>query len=395
MKVLVADKLSNKAIHELKTGGADVTFTPDLTAQALPAEINDAEILVVRSTKVTAETITAASSLSLIIRAGAGVNTIDLDAASNCGINVANCPGKNTDAVAELTIGLMIAADRRIPAAGRDLAGGKWRKKEYGKSSGLKGRTMAIIGTGRIGQAVADRARGLKMNVIAWSRSLTPEKAEALELGYCKTPLEAAEKADVISVHLASTPETRHFINADFLAGMKDDSILVNTSRGEVVDTTALKDAMAAKGIKAGLDVFEDEPAGGESNFADTELALTAVCTPHIGASTDQAAEAIAEEVVTIVNAYRVTGKPLNVVNIRKTTSAVRTLVVRHYNRVGVLASVLDALRSEDINIEEMENTILQGGQAASCVLKLDDTPSGSLLDKIRAAENIIQVSLK
>ncbi len=395
MKVLVADKLSDKAIHQLQTGGAEVIFNPDLKAEDLPSEIGDAEILVVRSTKVTADTINTASSLSLIIRAGAGVNTIDLETASNCGINVANCPGKNTDAVAELAIGLMIAADRRIPAAGKNLTDGKWRKKEYGKAGGLKGRTIAVIGTGMIGCAVAERAKGLKMNVIAWSRSLTPERAEVLELGYCATPLEAAKKADVISVHLASTPETRHFINADFLNTMKDGAILINTSRGEVVDTTALKEAMASKGIKAGLDVFEDEPAGGDAKFTDTELAVTAACTPHIGASTDQAAEAIADEVIHIVNAYRDTGKPLNVVNIRKTTSAVRTLVVRHYNRVGVLAGVLDALRTEDINIEEMENTILQGGQAASCSLKLDDTPSDSLVDNIRAAENIIQVSLK
>ena len=176
MKIMIADKLSHQAVSELEKMGAEVTFKPDLTAADLPANIKDSEILIVRSTKVTAETISAAPQLSLIIRAGAGVNTIDLAAAGEHAIHVANCPGKNTAAVAELAIGLMIAADRRIVNASCDLRDGKWRKKEYGKAGGLKGRTLGIIGLGAIGRAVAARAQGLEMNVMAWSRSLTAQK---------------------------------------------------------------------------------------------------------------------------------------------------------------------------------------------------------------------------
>jgi D-3-phosphoglycerate dehydrogenase len=181
MKVLIADKLSAKAVSELEKLGAQVVVNPELTADDLAGALGNSEILIVRSTKVQAPAINSAPSLSLIIRAGAGVNTIDLDCASSKGIYVANCPGKNTDAVAELAIGLLIAADRRIVNAGSDMRSGVWNKKEYGKANGLKGRTLGIIGVGAIGKAVIKRAKGLDMKIIAWSRSLTEEKAKELD----------------------------------------------------------------------------------------------------------------------------------------------------------------------------------------------------------------------
>ena len=187
MKILIADKVSAKMVADLQSLGCEVALEPDLSAEALPAALAGVEILIVRSKQVTAAAIEAGSSLSLIIRAGAGVNTIDIKKASEKGIYVANCPGKNTDAVAELAIGLLIAADRRIPEALADLRAGKWRKKEYGKARGLKGRTLGGVGLGSIGCAVARRALGLEMNVVGWSRSLTPARAKALGIGYCAT----------------------------------------------------------------------------------------------------------------------------------------------------------------------------------------------------------------
>ena len=166
-------------------------------------------------------------------------------------------------------------------------------------------------------------------------------------------------------------------------------------ARGEVVDGAALKAALAAGRIRAALDVFENEPAGGEAPFADTELAgLLAAASPHIGASTDQAEEAIAEETVRVARTFLETGKPVNAVNPRKLHSGV-PLVIRHYNRVGVLAGVLGELRAEGINIEEMENTIFEGELAACCALVLDKTPSEALMQRIGKAENVIQAALK
>jgi D-3-phosphoglycerate dehydrogenase len=395
MKVLIADKLSEKAVAALEKMDCKVTMNPDLGADDLPGALDDVEILIVRSTRVTAAAIDSAPSLSLIIRAGAGVNTIDLEEASSRGIHVANCPGKNTDAVAELAIGHLIAADRRIVAANNDLAAGKWRKKEYQKANGLKGRTLGIIGLGAIGRAVAKRAGGLQMNVIAWSRSLTEEKAKELGIGYCSSPDEVAAGADAVSIHLAAKPETKHMINKDFLNKIKEGAILINAARGEVVDTAALKAAIEKKKLRVGVDVYENEPTGGEAVFEDTELAKMANCTPHIGASTNQASEAVADEVVRIVDSYRQTGKPVNGVNVQDKSPAIINLVVRHYNRVGVLAGVLDELRNDGVNVEEMENMIFKGGKAASCTLKLDSKPSEEAVKNIKTGENVIQAVLK
>jgi D-3-phosphoglycerate dehydrogenase len=395
MKILIADKLADEAVSQLEELGAHVTVDADLNPDTLPASIQDNEVLIVRSTKVKADTIGNATNLSLIIRAGAGVNTIDLKAANEKGIHVANCPGKNTDAVAELAIGLMIAADRRIVNASVDLRNGVWNKKEYSKARGLKGRTLGIIGMGAIGKSVTRKAQGLGMEVIAWSRNLTEDQAAELGIEYKGSINEVAAEADVLSLHLASNDDTRGIINKEFLAQMKDGSILINSARGEVVNTKDLKTAIKEKGLRVGFDVFEDEPTGGKADFNDTELADLITCTPHVGASTDQSTAAVADEVINIIKAYKNTGKPLNGVNQRQKSTAQNNLVVRHFNQVGVLAGVFDALRYEKINIEEMENMIFETGCAASCSLKLDVQPSAALIEKIASAENIIQVMLK
>lgn len=393
MKVLIADKLSKDVVKALQEMGLAVEVREDVSADTLPAAMQDADILVVRSTKVTAAAIEAAQQLSLIIRAGAGVDTIDLEKASARGIYVANCPGKNTAAVAELAIGLLLAADRRIVDAAAAMREGRWLKKEFSKAHGLAGRVLGILGFGAIGKAVAQRAAALEMQVIAWSRSLTPEAAEAEGVGYAASPKELAAMSDAVSVHLALSPETKHIVNAEFLEQMRPGAILVNTSRGAVVDTAALRAAIAAKGLRVGLDVFEGEPAGGEAEWADRQLASMAACVPHVGASTDQASEAVAAEVVRIVRDFVATGHPPGTVNLCAHSDAGHRLIVRHLNRVGVLACVLDGLRGEGINVEEMENTIFAGATAACCSMRLDHAPSMSLLDVFRKNPNILHVS--
>jgi len=395
MKILIADKLSPKANAALEKIGADITSSPNLKAEELSEAIGNANVLIVRSTKVFAETIEAGKSLELIIRAGAGVNNIDLEKASNSGVYVANCPGKNSDAVAELALGHIIACDRRIVDASIDLRSGNWKKKAYQNAAGLKGRTLGIIGLGSIGNALAKLAKGLDMNVIAWSRSLTPDKADKLDLIYCESITEVAANADVVSVHLAMTPDTKHLLNNDFFNKMKDRAIFVNTSRGEIVDTVALRKAIDEKALRVGLDVFENEPGSGLAGFDQVDLAGSITGTPHIAASTHQASEAIANGVVRIVDALIKTGKPINAVNSRDKTEDGTILMIRHYNRVGVLASVLDALREAEINVEDMENNIFNGSAAAIASLKLDKTPSEDVINEISSNEFIIQISIK
>jgi D-3-phosphoglycerate dehydrogenase / 2-oxoglutarate reductase len=394
MNVLLVDKLSSEVVSALEQLGLQVEVRGDLNADTLPGAVESADVLVVRSTKVTAAAIQAAPRLSLIIRAGAGVDTIDLTAASERGIYVANCPGKNTAAVAELAIGLLLSADRRIVDATLAMRNGDWRKKEFGKARGLAGRTLGILGFGAIGKAVAERAAGLGMKVVAWSRSLSPEAAEVQGVGYAASPAELAARSDAVSIHLALTPETKHLVDARFLDALRPGAILVNTARGPVVDTAALRRAIAVKGLRVGLDVFEGEPAGGEAPWTDQELASLVTCTPHVGASTDQASEAVAAEVVRIIELFVQTGHPAGTVNLCAHSPAKFRLVVRHLNQVGVLAFVLDGLREEGINVEEMENTIFAGATAACCSMLLDQLPSTTFVDGLRNHGSILHVTL-
>ena len=395
MKILIADKLSTKAISNLEELGAVVTFNPDLEADELSNAIDNANILIVRSTKVYAKTIIAGKSLELIIRAGSGTNNIDLESASDNGVYVANCPGKNSDAVAELTLGHIIACDRRIVDASLDLRDGIWKKKIYQKADGLKGRTLGIIGMGAIGSALAKLAKVLNMRVIAWSRNLTPEKANKLGVIYCRSIIEVASNADVVSVHLAMKSATKHLLDSNFFNKMKDGAIFVNTSRGEIVDTISLRTAIEQKSLRVGLDVFENEPNSGLAEFEQIDLASAITCTPHIAASTSQAAEAIADEVVRIVDRLTKTGKPINVINLRNKTKNGTILMIRHYNRVGVLAFVLDALREAEINVEDIENNIFNGSSVAIASIKLDKRPSQDVIANISSKDYVIKVDTK
>lgn len=391
MKVLVADKFEQSGLDGLRALGCEVIYDPSLKEESLieALRLHNPDILVVRSTKVTAPMLEA-GDLSLVIRAGAGVNTIDVATASKRGIYVANCPGKNAVAVAELAFGLILSLDRRIPDNVQQLREGRWNKKEFSEARGLAGQTLGLIGVGNIGREMIPRARAFGMRVIAWSRSLTPETAEALQIGYRATPLDVASEADIVSVHVALTPETHHLCGRAFFEAMKPGAYFINTARAEVVDEEALLWAVREKGIRAGLDVFSTEPAAAEGAFDNPLVHLPNVYgTHHIGASTRQAQEAIAEEVVNIVRTYMQTGHVPNVVNLAKRTPARYLLVVRHLDRVGVLAHVFDCLREAQINVQETENIIFEGAEAAVARIQLDSEPSAEVLRAIRSNPNI------
>lgn len=390
-KLLVADKFPVQGLEALKQLGLDVDYRAELDATGLAAALRDAAILIVRSTKVNAAAIDAAQRLQLIVRAGAGVDNIDAARASALGIYVANCPGKNAAAVAELAMGLLLAADRRIPAATADLRAGNWNKKEYSKAGGLYGRTLGVLGVGRIGELVIERARAFGMNVQACSRSLTPEKAVELGVGFCPDLYRLAQQSDAVSIHLALNAETHHLVDDRFFAELKPGAILVNTSRGEVVNPAALEKAVREKGIRLALDVFEGEPAGGAAKFELPVRELPGfVGTPHIGASTDQAQEAIAAEAVRIVREYLRSGSVLNCVNLAEHTPARVLLVVRHFDKVGVLAGIFDKLRTAGINVQRTGNIVFSGAHAAVARIELEAHPGDAVLAAIRGQEHIL-----
>jgi D-3-phosphoglycerate dehydrogenase / 2-oxoglutarate reductase len=397
MRVLIADKFEQSGRDGLDAAGCDVSYQPDVKDEALVEAVRSyaPDVLVVRSTKVT-EPMLDAGALKLIVRAGAGYNTIDVAAASRRGVYVSNCPGKNSVAVAELALALILALDRRVADNVIQLRAGQWNKKEFSKARGLLGRTLGLVGTGQIGREVVTRARAFGMPVIAWSRSLTDESAAELGIERRENLLDVARDSDVVSVHVALKPETRGFIGGDFFDAMREGAYFINTSRGEVVEQDALRRAMREKNIRAGLDVFANEPTSAAGEFAD-DIARepNLYGTHHIGASTDQAQEAIAAETVRVIQTFKETGRVPNVVNLARRTPSTHTLVVRHRDRPGVLASVLDRIRAESINIQEMENIIFEGSEAAVARINLEAALPAEVLERLKADNpDIIELSL-
>jgi D-3-phosphoglycerate dehydrogenase len=397
MRVLIADKFEQSGLDGLQALGCEISFQPDLKDDALVEAIRTTtpDVLVVRGTKVT-EPMLEAGPVKLVVRAGAGYNTIDVAAASKRGIYVSNCPGKNSIAVAELAFALILALDRRIADNVVALRKGEWNKKEFSKARGLYGRTLGLIGVGKIGQEMIPRARAFGMPVVAWSRSLTRERAAQFGVELMESPKAVAAAADVVSVHLALKPETKNLINAEFFDAMRTGAYFINTARGEVVDQQALIGAIRNRGIRAGLDVYALEPTSATGEFQDgiaKEAGLYG--THHIGASTDQAQEAIAAETVRIIAEFKQTGKVPNVVNLAQQTPATHRLVVRHLDRPGVLAGVLDAIKAEQINVQEMENIVFEGAAAAVARINLDNAPSQESLRQLEASSpDIIELDL-
>ena len=398
MKVLVADKFEDVGVGELEAHGFDVDLRPGLAGDALVAALSssDPDVLVVRGTQVPSAALTAGARLKLVVRAGAGYDTIDVATASAEGIYVANCPGKNAIAVAELAWGLILSCDRRIPDQTADLRVARWNKKDYGVARGLFGRTLGVIGLGPIGLAVIERAHAFGMPVIAWSRSLTPERAREIGVDCAETLLDLASRADIVSLHVPGGAGTRKLVDREFVAAMKPGAYLINTSRGSVVDEEALQWGIAERKLRAGLDVFDGEPKAATAEF-DCAVARSpgVYGTHHVGASTDQAQTAIALEAVRIIRHFRATGAVLHCVNRAVKSPATCLLTVRHRNRPGVLAQVFQVLSEARINVEEMENVIYEGALAASARIQLDTSPSETDLDRIRrSCEEILSVDL-
>lgn len=397
MKILLADKLPASGLTVLENAGHEAISSPDLTGEQLEVALQtlQPQVLVVRSTKVTVPMMDGCPSLELIVRAGAGYDTIDVAGASARGIFVANCPGKNAVAVAELTIGLLLALDRKIPDAVGEARQGNWNKALFSKAAGLKGKTLGIVGVGSIAEAVIARAKALEMKVVAWSRSLTGERAHELGIQVLPSPVAVAKVADAVSLHVASTPETKHLANRTFFEAMKEGAFFINTTRGAVVDEEALQWALETKGIWAGLDVFDDEPSAKVAAFEKALVKHPQVyLTHHIGASTQQAQDATAAEAARIINTYAAKGHVPNCVNMEVHSPATHLLTVRHLDKVGVLAAVLDEMRKADWNVQEMENLVFEGAKAACARIRFAGSPNEEIPQRISDHPDVLAVSL-
>ncbi len=398
MHLLLADRLPEQTIVDLEARGHVCVMEPGLGANDLPGRIGGFDALVVRSTKVKRAVFEAADRLVLVIRAGAGTNTIDTDAAASRGVFVSNVPGRNAAAVAELTMGLLLAIDRRIADNVSDLRNGHWDKQRYSKAEGLLGSTMGIIGLGAIGFAVAERAAGFGIGLQSLAKpgrsAYAVARAEELGFTLCDSMQELLSSSDIVTLHVPSQPDTRHLVDDSFLASMKTGAILLNTSRGDVVDERALLEALDAGAVRAGLDVFADEPSSSKGAW-DSTLARhpNVVATHHIGASTAQAQRAIATGVTEIVDAF-MSGEARHCVNLDPDRIGSVALTVRHLDRVGVLAQVLDRLRGAGLNVEHRVNRVFRGGEAAVATIDVADEVPEDLLAALREIPDVLGVSV-
>ncbi len=390
VKLLIADKFPEEYVQQLKNLDLDVTYSPKLGANDLPEAIKDNDILVVRSTVVTEETINKSNELDLIIRAGSGVNNINIPAANKKGVYVANCPGMNAIAVAELAIGLMVSLDRRIPDNVMDFKNGKWNKAEYSKAQGLKGKTLGVIGVGNIGKEVAKRALAFEMNVYGKDIS----RIEGVPIKDFSEMDKLIPLCDAITLHLPATPETKNLFNKEMFGYMKPNALLINTSRPDIIDEDAMLEAIKEKNIRVALDVFKGEP---EAKTGEVSSKLqnnpNVYVTHHIGASTEQAQDAVAAETVRIIKDFIKSGYIAHWVNRANVADSPYQLVVKHFDKPGVLASVLDIIRAGNINIEEIENVIFDGGIAACCTLKLRNAVNADMLKTIKENPDVLSVS--
>lgn len=301
MRILITDGMDKAAMAQLRELGHEVVeqfYEPD----QLGAALRDFDAVVVRSkTKVRANHIDEAKGgkLKLIIRGGVGVDNIDVKYAEENGITVRNTPGASSQSVAELAMGHMFACTRYISIAGHTMREGKWEKKAYGKGIELQGKTLGIIGFGRIGQHLGVMAKAIGMNVVAYSTTRRPEVEAKFGIPYV-TLEELLAQSDFISLHAPAAPSAP-LINADTIAKMKDGVVIINTSRGANVDEDALLAALESGKVRAaGLDVYADEPTANAALYSHPMVS----CTPHIGAATVEAQKRIGTEIVDIIRSF-------------------------------------------------------------------------------------------
>jgi D-3-phosphoglycerate dehydrogenase len=398
MRILIADTFEQSGLDALAALGYEIDYRPQLQSDQLPEAVGEADVLIVRSTPVEAETFDSNGPLGLVIRAGAGTNTIDVGAAAKLGVLVANVPGKNAVAVAELTLGLILSLDRRIPDNVIDARAGVWNKKLYSGADGLWGKRLGIIGLGGIGLAVMERAAAFGMVPVVVEKERPPDSTARIKGAGALLVEEVgalAAAADIITFHLPSAPDTRKLVDASFLARVRPGTWIINTSRGDLIDEAALLAAIDEKGLRVAIDVFEEEPAGSTGRLNSKLARHPAVYTTHhIGASTTQAQESIAAEVVAMVEDYE-RGAVRNVVNLTPPPAVGTVLTVRHYDRVGVLSAVLAILKESGLNVAEMQNLVFAGAGAAVATIHVTGEVPEAARAEVAANRDVIHLSVR
>lgn len=398
MKILVACELPEHAVDELRGLGTQLVYLPQASSADLLEAITDTAVAVVRQTPVTPDVFERAQALQMVVYAGSGSGQIAVDVASRDGIFVTHCPGTDAVACAELALGLVLALDRNIVPNADRLREGTWQRADYLGGRGLQGGTLGIIGDPPFCQELAPRAAALGMDLLGWLPEAESEdlRREGIEL--CNWPRELARRSDFVVIH-GTTAHGRsmglgqHLVDRNFLESMKPGASLVHIGDIANLNEEEVIQVMQERGLRVAVDVCP----GGEGGRVRSNLLQQpgVVGTIHTGGATEQARDAIADEVVKTVAAFLVSGDIRHPLNLAERSPATWLLVLRIRDQVGVMAAILQAIRADGINAEEITSRVFAGAQAAWCTISLDERPSTDALDAIRALDDVLHLELR
>lgn len=394
MKILVACVLPEFAIEELRGLGSEVVVQPTLAGEALVAASRDVNILIVRRTRVPADLFNTASSLQMVLRAGTDVSGIAVEAASAQGVFVTNCPQRDAVAVSEMAFASMLALDRQLlDAVAVARSNSHIKRDEFPEARGLAGRTLGVVGFGPTERELARRARAFDMKVLCWSHSMQGEHAGAEDVDFVNWPRELAARSDIVFVY--APPEEGEELRADseLLSEMREGAHLIHIGVPAALNESAVVEAIERRKIRVATDLFA--PREGErvrSALADRPDVLT---TYRLADRSAQARDAIAAETVSIVRKFLVSGVLVNCVNLLERSPATWQLVLRLRDAVGIMANIMDAIRADGVNAEEITSRVFSGARAAWCTIALDERPSAEALQTIRSLDGVLHLELR
>lgn len=396
MKILITCRLPEFAVETLRSIHSAVEYRPDMTAEALAAAISGVGILIVDSIRVAPDVILRGRELEMIIRAGWGSGNVAIDEASAQGVFVTHCPEKDASSIAEHVLGLLLALDRRTVEQTASLRSGKWTRSEFLDARGLSGRTLGIIGQGRTAVELARRATAFNMKVLLWRAQPTIDQEQPGSIEFCDWPREVARRSDMVAILGAVTPDGVASIDADFFQNLAPGAYVVFAGKSHAMDESALAAAIQSRRLRVALDVHASEPAGDSSRFRSQIMQIPGVIgTHHMAGISAHATDSIASEIVRIVRTFLVSGEVLNCINLCERSPATWQLLLRVKDQVGVLASILDAIRADGINAEEITVRVFTGAKAAWISIALDERPSTEALDAIRSIRDVIHLELR
>ncbi|MCA9242673.1 MAG: hypothetical protein KDA32_01865 [Phycisphaerales bacterium] len=394
MKMLVACRFPERALADLRSLGSEVVYEPAVSAEDLGKHLRDVAILIIGRTRVAADAIDAAPDLQMIVKGGSDISTIAVEEASRLGVFVSSSPGRDSVAIAEYALTLALALDRSLGA--RQEAARAAERPEQAPAHGLQGRTLGILPIDGAGRELARRARAFGMRVLAWAPTVDADAPVVRDVEMCAWPTELAQQSDIL-VSVARPGAWQEVLaNADVIDNLPSGGSFIHIGHPGAFSEDTLATAVRHRGVRAALDLWLSEYRSDAIRFKTDLLDLPGVIyTRGAAGGTEQAREAIAEEVVRIVRRFLVSGEVVNCVNLLERSPATWQLVLRLRDTVGVMAAIMDAIQDDGINAEEILSRVFVGAKAAWCTISLTERPSTDALDTIRGIDGVIHMELR